>query len=391
MLSNTHIHPQSIFSPIHPGISQNIVLNNRCFVFKLKLREALGGVSAGNDALFIFGLGNNGAIKGVKDLEEQTGLKAVALLCNGGGHHIYVKNWYDAFPAPFEVWVSPTKVPGTSNGQRLQEDYPDRWILADNSTTEHHVHQLRKYFGSGDNLQVDCVLFNQLYGYSDKTSGESGCHQSPEAEVKANGFKKVFSTLTALGGDQSTPTDDTVFYHKPTGLLITGHHWEFCYYPKGFDVPKENRFAGGWLFESFLFGQYFKTDRYDTSLGTHINRLRDVTAHAKQWQEVLKWDFKWACSHHDFVTVCGPCSPIPNKAVLDHEGGVKGWMEEKLTKSGELTGEPTYSKMMIFGNTNALGKVVKQSEKFQKKLGEPPLPMGGPSYDGMGHPVQIAQ
>ena len=222
--------------PFLSGISTNIVLNNRCFVFKLKLREALGGVSAGKDALFVFGLGNDGAIEGVKRLENQTGLKAVALLCNGGGHHIYIKNWYDAFPAPFQVWVCPTKVPGTSNGQRLQKDYPDRWMLVDNSTTDHHVHQLLKYFGSGDNLQVDCILFNQLYGYSDKTSGESGCHQSPEAKVGDNGFKHVFKALTALGGDVSTPTDDTIFYHMPSGLIITGHHWEFCYYPKGYEV-----------------------------------------------------------------------------------------------------------------------------------------------------------
>ena len=59
--------------------------------------------------------------------------------------------------------------------------------------------------------------------------------------------------------------------------------------------------------------------------------------------------------------------------------------------SGELTGEPTYSTMMFFGHTNAVGKVMKQSEKFQKKLGEPALPMGGPAFDGMGNPVQVAQ
>ena len=75
------------------GMTKNMVLNNRCFVFKLKLHESLGGVAAGDDALFVWGLGNEGAIKGVKDLEEKTGLKAVALMCNGGGHHIYLKLW----------------------------------------------------------------------------------------------------------------------------------------------------------------------------------------------------------------------------------------------------------------------------------------------------------
>ena len=156
-------------------------------------------------------------------------------------------------------------------------------------------------------------------------------------------------------------------------------------------LPEDGRFKGGRFFESFLFSQYFKHDRYDTSLGTHVNRLRDVGIHAEQWQEVMKWNFKWACSHHDFVTVCGPCSPIPNKTIFGHEGGVKGWMTARLTKSGELTGEPTYAKMMFFGHTNTIGKVVKQSDKFEKKLGSPALPMGGPAYDGMGAPVQVAQ
>ena len=66
-------------------------------------------------------------------------------------------------------------------------------------------------------------------------------------------------------------------------------------------------------------------------------------------------------------------------------------MTARLTKSGELTGEPTYAKMMFFGHTNTIGKVVKQSDKFEKKLGSPALPMGGPAYDGMGAPVQVAQ
>lgn len=68
----------------------------------------MGGIKAGKDALLIYGLGKDKIIQGVKDLESKTSLKAVALLCNGGGHHIQIKKWYNAFPE-MQVWVCPTK------------------------------------------------------------------------------------------------------------------------------------------------------------------------------------------------------------------------------------------------------------------------------------------
>ena len=76
-----------------PGGMANVKVNNRAFVFKLTLKESLGGVTAGKECLFVFGLGKEGVIRGVKDLEEKTGLKAVALMCNGSGHHIQLKKW----------------------------------------------------------------------------------------------------------------------------------------------------------------------------------------------------------------------------------------------------------------------------------------------------------
>jgi len=76
---------------------------------------------------------------------------------------------------------------------------------------------------------------------------------------------------------------------------------------------------------------------------------------------------------------------------MEGEGGVKGWMTRKLSESGELTGEPTYSHFFFFGHTNKVAKVSKKSDLLDKKLGEPTLPMGGPGFDGMGSPVQVPQ
>lgn len=274
----------------------------------------------------------------------------------------------------------------------MQKEYPERWELVDNSTTEHHAQQLLKYFGSGDDLQIDCIIFNQLYGYSDKTSGESGCQCSPEHEMKEKTTtKEFFNTIGMLTSDFSTPQDDVVFFHKASGLIITGHHYEFSYMPKGYILPDELAFSGGFFFEKILPGMYFKPGRYDTSLGTHIQRIRDFKTHAAQWQEVMKWDYKYACSHHDAVKVCGPSGPAVNKAVMEGEGGVKGHMTRMLTKSGELTGEPTYAHFFVFGHTNAVGKVSKNADNLNNKLGVPALPMGGPGYDADGAPTQPAQ
>ena len=65
-----------------------------------------------------------------------------------------------------------------------------------------------------------------------------------------------------------------------------------------------------------------------------MNRLGDVKVHAEQWQEVLKWPFEFATSHHDPVTVCGP---LDMPEVMDGEGGVKGHIQRKLDQSGEVS------------------------------------------------------
>jgi hypothetical protein len=214
------------------GGTQNLKVNNRAFVSKLTLKNSLGGVSEGQECLFVHGLGNARTIEGVKNLEKETGLKVVALLCNGGGHHLFIKLWYDAFPK-MTVWVCPTKVPNTMNGKRLMKEFPDRWELVDNTTTPHHVHQLLHYFGSGDDLQVDCVLFNQLFGYTDETSGSCGFWQNPEDKAELKGEMFPLTKMAKAMSEMSQPLDDVVFFHKKSKLLITGHHFEFSYTPKG--------------------------------------------------------------------------------------------------------------------------------------------------------------
>jgi hypothetical protein len=111
------------------------------------------------------------------------------------------------------------------------KQYPERWELVD-------VHQLLHFFGSGDDLQVDCVLFNQLYGNTDEHSGECGFWQGPEDKPELKGEMYPLTTLAELMKDMSQPMDDVMFFHKKTKLLISGHHFEFAYTPKGHVQPK---------------------------------------------------------------------------------------------------------------------------------------------------------
>ena len=361
----------------HPAGTQNLKWNNRSFVFRLKLHKDLAGVKKGNDVLFINGLGKQPTLEKVKLLSKETGLQVVALLCNGGDHHISIKLWYDAFPH-MKVWVCPTRVPVTANGQRLMSEYPNRWELADNTTKKHHVYQLEEYFGD----QVDCVLFNQLYGYDDKTGKECGSWCTPEEKGTLYGNLDAFQKLIfGLFQDFSCRDDEPVFFHKATRMIITGHHWEFTYAPPGYVKP-EDRKAVGWAFR-LMDSMFVSPGRYVSGyVSGGDERIGDPKVHAEQWQEVMKWDFAYGCGHHDVQGVCGP---VENKEIMQGDGGLKGHMQRVLESSGELTGEADPGSWWPYRQANVIYKLTQNEDKFRKKYGEPPvLRFGGPGYDNAG-------
>ena len=361
----------------HPAGTQNLNWNNRSFLFRLTLKKNLGGAKAGDEVLFVNGLGKQATIDKVKVLEKEIGLKVVALLCNGGDHHISIKLWYDAFP-DLRVWVCPTRVPTTSNGQRLIKEYPDRWELADNTTNPHHVYQLHDYFGD----QVDCVLFNQLYCYSDKSGKECGSWCAPEEKGKLYSNTEAFSQLIfGLFTDFSARNDEPVFFHKASGLIITGHHWEFTCAPKGYERPQDQK-ATGWAFR-LMDSMFVVPGRYVSGFAAGTDeRIGDPKIHAEQWQEVMKWDFHYGCGHHDVPGVCGP---IDSAEIMEGAGGLKGHMKRVLTDSGELTAQAVPGSWWPWKSPNAIWKLTAKEPSFQKSYGPPPvLRLGGPNYDKEG-------
>lgn len=262
------------------------------------------------------------------------------------------------------------------------EKYPDRWQLYDNSTTPNHCHQLLKYFGSGDDMQVDCVIFNQFFGYSDATAAASGLRsKTDDSPDKVYTSGDVVKSVMPVMTSKEEPIDDTCFFHKASGMLITGHHYEFAYFPIGWTEPPEMADPSSAFMFKLLKKMMRKPGRYDTAL-EGMGRLRDPAAHSQQWQEVMKWDFKYACSHHDPVGICGP---LDNDEIMNGEGGVKGHMKRMLEASGELNNTPIAGSWWPWVWPNLLHKVIAAEPGFVAKYGEPPvLRMGGPGYDENG-------
>ena len=362
----------------YAGGLKNTKVNNRAFVMQLTLREDLAGITKGNECLFVHGCAGKTTIHAVKQLEKETGLKAVALLNNGGAHHTYIKLWYDAFP-DMKIWVTPTKIPNTANGEFLMQKYSDRWELADNTTTPHHVHQVLKYFGKGNDMQVDCILFNQLYIYKDCKSGAAGIWQHPDQEPKLVGNLYPFTHFAKVIADVSQNTDDTIFFHRKSNVIFTGHLFEFSYVPVRHVTNKELQWEGGFVWSKLMPLLSQNPGRYTTTLGTPgSQRIRNPKIHAEQWQEVMKWDFKYATSHHEPLGICGP---ISNKTIMDGKGGLKGHMMRELVKSGELYNNPQAGSCFSKTSSNALHNVLKAEQKFRKKFGPlEPQRLGGPKY-----------
>ena len=188
--------------------------------------------------------------------------------------------------------------------------------------------------------------------------------------------------MPRLQGNPSEPDDDVVFFHKGLKLIITGHHYQFRYFPEDYVVP-ENMKLKPMLISMMLSKIMFQPGQYCTGCANTKQRIHDPQIHAEQWQEVMKWDFEFACGHHDPQTVCGP---INNSKIMEGEGGLKGYMTRDLTRSGELMNHPVPGSWLKWTYPNELCSVIQKEPGYVKKFGKPAVwPMGGPGYDAYGY------
>lgn len=80
--------------------------------------------------------------------------------------------------------------------------------------------------------------------------------------------------------------DEPVFFHKASGLIITGHHWEFTYAPKGYQRPEDQK-AIGWAFR-LMDSMFVVPGRYVSTYAAGTDeRIGDPNIHAEQWQKAV--------------------------------------------------------------------------------------------------------
>jgi hypothetical protein len=293
-----------------PSLNRAMEVNNRTFIFRLKSK-------GGDDVLLAFGCGGGKTIDVVKRLEKDTGAKLGWVLGNGGGHHLFLGLWYEAFPEA-RILVPSKRVPSTENGQKLKAKYPDRWELMEGPKPS----QISDEFGD----QVDIVIFDQLFAYKDEVSratGGAADHSSEPTNLGGFGLMKMFGKLMK---DTSQPNDEVFFFHRKSGLVIAGHNYQFSYTPKGYKPPEKFKLKMGGFPLSLMMKMMMPKGAFKSTLEGQPGPVADSKVHAEEWEAVLAWDIKAWTTSHDPPTICGP----------DMSGDeIKAAVRESLARSGE--------------------------------------------------------
>ena len=93
----------------HPGGSKAFPpINNRCLVFRL--------VEDGAPLLLVINGIEASAIPEVQRIEQESGLRVRYVLSPGGGHHLLLPPWVEAFPQA-RVLLGPARIPRTRSGK----------------------------------------------------------------------------------------------------------------------------------------------------------------------------------------------------------------------------------------------------------------------------------
>src|SRR5581483_8287405 len=141
------------------------------------------------------------AIAEVKRLERDTGLSVRYVLSCGGGHHVLLPPWVDAFPRA-SVLVGPDRIPRTASGKKLLA-MPRVSTFDPNAV----LPQLRG--------QLEFVAFRGLRGAPD--------HKSP-SEGGRDGVLMMMSMMLTMLFRMNDPVEELWTFHVPSRTLIGGEN-----------------------------------------------------------------------------------------------------------------------------------------------------------------------
>jgi hypothetical protein len=239
----------------HPGGSQSFPeVNNRCLVFEL--------VEKGAPLLLVINAVEPSAIAEVKRLEAETGLSVRYVLSPGGGHHVLMPPWVDAFPLA-SFLVGPARIPRTENGKRL--------LAMPRVATYDQDNVLPQFAG-----QLEFVSFNGLVGAPDNHSpGEGG----------PDGIRLMMSLMFAMMFKMKDPVDELWTFHVPTKTLIGGENLGWMY-------PKADHQKLPAMLKSMITPDAVYVFKDARKVGNA--KLVDAC-----WRRVLEWPARTVLTYHD--------------------------------------------------------------------------------------------
>jgi hypothetical protein len=244
-----------VATPHHPGGSKQFPeINNRCLVFRV--------VDDGVPVLLVINGVYSGAINEVVRLERETGLTVRYVLSPGGGHHVLLPPWVEAFPKA-SILVGPERIPRTESGKKLLA--MPRVSTFDPSSV---LPQLRG--------QLEFVSFRGLLGAPD--------HRSP-GEGGGDGILMMLNLMLAMMFRMKDPVDELWTFHVPTRTLIGGENLGWMY-------PKARHAELPGLMKSMVVPD-------SVYLFKDARKVGDAKVVDACWREILKWPAETVLTYHD--------------------------------------------------------------------------------------------
>jgi hypothetical protein len=256
-----------------PGYSEHQpLINNRVLLFRL--------LEAGRPVLFVVNGIAESAIPKVRAIAERTGLPVRYNISPGGGHHVTMDAWHDAFPT-VTLLLPPARIPRTANGQKLMK--LERVALLD------AANPLPQFRG-----QLDALLFDGLLGFRDNLTPREGGPQ-----------RSALGTLWAMMKEMppKDPIDELWLHHVPTGTVIGGENL-------GWILDDESFAQMSFLIRTFMkANQLYVLDK--------PRKVADADRVAAHWRTILDWPMRALMTYHDSLGVArlGDCRAALEAAV----------------------------------------------------------------------------
>lgn len=241
-----------------PGLSKRMFeINNRCFVFRLNDPNAGGPV-----LLVANAVDPAQSLDEIGRLERENRLQVRYVLSVGGGHHLHMDPWVDAFPEA-RILVPPVRVPRTNHGQKLMK-LPRVSAMDLNDP-------LPQFRG-----QLDALIFHGLVGFPD--------HQTP-GEGGSDSMFAMMKVMAMMMKGPKDPVDELWLHHAASGTVIAGENLAW-YYP-----------ADDYAKLPFMGRKMLKPDK--VWLMDMARKVGDAATVAACWKTILAWPTQTLMTYHD--------------------------------------------------------------------------------------------